>query len=479
MDQFLGLIILGLIIWFIYMMRTRNKVRSTSASVTKQNTSQGSNLNIDGENITVTLVGSRGQVRVSNFSVFDIDSINLMKPTSRKNGVIQFVLKSGLTTEPLEILSRNSAVLDQVIAEIERILESDSEDGFGSPPSENSSGKPSVQFDGRLRTTELEYLSIDESNPYEQAIIQIDEPEFAVVDLETTGLYPDGGDRIVEIAIVVMNSRGEVLSDWSSMINPGRKISATKVHGLTDQDVANSPNFSEVAAKVNELLANRIFVAHNASFDYRFVRRELGTSGIDLDPARFPVFDTMSLATRTFPNIPNKKMESLLSEMQLDLSSLPGRGAHSALTDAHAGAQVLSLYLRNGRQQVLDSVNWPLLQTWTKPKILSTAEVLEMDRLKNAEDEFMASLVTNPPELIEIQKFTEVYFTGFMPEQEVLINKFTKEWEVVRALRVTKKKCVLVVTAETGRASGAVKSAMKWDIPVVALEHVSRVSIVD
>ena len=66
-----------------------------------------------------------------------------------------------------------------------------------------------------------------------------------------------------------------------------------------------------------------------------------------------------------------------------------------------------------------------------------------------------------------------------MPEQEILINKFIKEWEVVRAIRVTKKKCSLVVTADTGRASGAVKSAMKWDIPVVALEHVSIISVVD
>ena len=402
-----------------------------------------------------------------------------MKPTSRKNGVIQFVLKSGLITEPLEIQSRNSSVLDEVLLEIERILEDDSEDNFGSGQTNKSAGKPIVQFDGRLRTTELEYLSIDESKPFEQAIIQMDEPEFAVVDLETTGLYPDSGDRIVEIAIVVMNSRGEVLRDWSSKIHPGRKISATKVHGLTDQDVADSPKFAEVASKVSELLSNRIFVAHNASFDYRFIGKELAASGINLEPKRFPVFDTMALATKTFPNIPNKKMETLLGEMRIDLSALPGRGAHSALTDAHAGAQVLALYLRNGRQQVLDAVNWPLLQTWSKPRILSTAEVAEMDRQQLIEDEFMASLISSPPEIIEIHKLTEVYFTGFMPEQEALITKFTSEWEVVRALRVTKKKCTLVVTAETTRASGAVKNAMKWDVPVVALEHVSKVTVVD
>lgn len=479
MEQFFGLLILGLIIWFIYMYRTRNKTGTASATPKQTNFPQGSTFHIDGENITVTLLGAKGNTRVSKFSVFEIESINLMKPTSRKNGVIQFVLKSGMITEPLEIQNRNRAVLDEVLDEIQRILRGDSEDEFSSTRPDQSIGKQRVPFEGRLRTTELEYLSIDESNPFESAIIQIDDPEFAVVDIETTGLYPDGGDRIVEIAIVVTNSLGEVLSDWSSRVNPGRKIAATKVHGLTDQDVANSPTFTEVASKVNELLSNRIFVAHNASFDYRFIKRELGTSGIELDPTRFPVFDTMSLATKTFPNIPNKKMESILSEMRLDLSVLPGRGAHSALTDAHAGAQVLGLYLRNGRQQVLDAVNWPLLQTWSKPRILTTAEVEKIDSQKRIEEQFMDSLLSNPQELIEIRKFTEVYFTGFMPEQEILINKFIKEWEVVRAIRVTKKKCSLVVTADTGRASGAVKSAMKWDIPVVALEHVSIISVVD
>lgn len=479
MEQFFGLLVLALIIWFIYMMRSRKKDSRNLSATKSQNVSTGSSFNLQGENITVTLIGPKGNQRVSRFSVFDIETINLMKPTSRKNGMIQFVLKSGMVTEPLEVESKSRALLDEALAEIERVLEGTADSQFNSGQEFEQTSNLQVQFDGRLRTHELEYIAPNKENPYDQAIIQIDDPEFAVVDVETTGLYPDNGDRIVEIAVVVMNSHGDVLSDWSSTINPLRKMGATAVHGLTDKDVEGSPTLKDVAPKIIEIISNRIFVAHNASFDYRFIRKELLAAGIELEPSRFPVFDTMSLATKTFPGIPNKKMESLLAVMQLDISSLPGRGSHSALTDAHAGAQILSLYLHNNRQAVLDAVNWPLLQTWSKPRILTNAEVLAIDEKKRIEDEFMSSLLSNPPLEIQIQKFTEVYFTGFMPEQEVLIQQFTRQWQVTRAERVTKKKCSLVVTAETSRASGAVKSAMKWDIPVIALEHASKIRPAD
>lgn len=475
MDQFFGLLVLGLIIWFIFMMRTRNKQTEAKSSSKPQTVSKGSTFHLDGENITVSLVGAKGNIRVSKFSVFEIETINLMKPTTRKNGMIQFVLNSGMITEPLEVDRSNRFALEEAMSEIERILENSS-DPFSRTQPDASSSKPSVQFDGRLRTNELEFISIDEANPFEQAIIQLDNPEFAVVDVETTGLYPDGGDRIVEIAIVVIDSRGKLICEWSSIINPGRKVNSTQIHGLTDSDVSASPKFDEVAKKVFELISNKIFVAHNASFDYRFIRKELGAAGLEIEPLRFPVFDTMSLASKNFANIPNKKMESLLEAMELDLSTLPGRGAHSALTDAHACARILDLYLQNNRQAVLDAVSWPLLQAWTKPRILSSAEVTVLDNQKKSEAEFMTSLLLAPTEEIRIQKFSEVYFTGFMPEQEILIQQLTKKWEVTRAVRVTKKKCTLVVTADTQRASGAVKNAMKWDIPVVALQHASWVN---
>lgn len=475
MDQFVNLVILGLGVWLLVTLSSRNKSSSSKASNRLSNQVKGSTFNLNGEYVTVSLIDPKGKERISKFSVFEIEKINLMKPTQKKNGKIQFILKSGLSTEPLEIDSKYRDALDEAISEIEQILASGSGSEFAQTRNDKSSNKTPVHFDGRLKTQELEYLAADAASPYQQTVIQLDDPEFAFVDVETTGLHFERGDRIVEVGVVITNSSGEFLSEWSSTINPGRRISATHIHGLTDSDFTDSPNLGEVGAQLLELLSGRIFVAHNASFDYKFIQNELKSYGYELDPARFAVFDTMSLATKILPGLPNKKMETLIEAINLDISTLPGRGPHSALTDAYAGAHVLALYLRNNRQAVLDAVTWPLIAGWSKPKILTTEEFLGQEESKSAENTFMSALASEPSTEILIQKNTEVYFTGFMSEQEYLIDRYTRQWKVTRAERVTKKRCSLVVTAETERASNAVKNAMKWDIPVVALIHIEKV----
>ncbi len=93
---------------------------------------------------------------------------------------------------------------------------------------------------------------------------------YAIVDIETTGGYADN-HRITEIAIYHHNGI-EVTDHFYTLVNPGRKIPQyiTGLTGITTEMVAGAPPFEEVAESILRLLEDRIFVAHNAHFDYSF-----------------------------------------------------------------------------------------------------------------------------------------------------------------------------------------------------------------
>jgi hypothetical protein len=96
---------------------------------------------------------------------------------------------------------------------------------------------------------------------------------FAVVDVETTGLSPRS-DRVVEVAIVRISPDGEITGEWSSRINPEGPVGATHIHGIRQQDVADSPLFHEVIPTLNARLAGLALAAHNAKFDVAFLGSE-------------------------------------------------------------------------------------------------------------------------------------------------------------------------------------------------------------
>lgn len=105
---------------------------------------------------------------------------------------------------------------------------------------------------------------------------------YAVVDVETTGLFPGGTDRIIEVAVVHVSPDGERERSWTTLLNPGRDLGPQHVHGIAAADVLGAPTFGDVAGTLAELLAGRVFVAHNASFDARFVAAEYAALGFDV-----------------------------------------------------------------------------------------------------------------------------------------------------------------------------------------------------
>ncbi|MBP8244569.1 MAG: 3'-5' exonuclease, partial [Chitinophagaceae bacterium] len=106
---------------------------------------------------------------------------------------------------------------------------------------------------------------------------------YAIVDIETTGSYA-AANGITEISIQLSDGQ-TVTGQYNTLINPGQPIPPyiSAMTGISNQMVAKAPRFEEVAEKVFELLQGRIFIAHNVSFDYSFVKSHLREAGFELN----------------------------------------------------------------------------------------------------------------------------------------------------------------------------------------------------
>src|SRR5258706_14061519 len=108
-------------------------------------------------------------------------------------------------------------------------------------------------------------------------------PRLAFVDLETSGLSPSIG-RITEIGVITVDATG--VAEWTTLINPGIRISERSrlFNGIADEIVASVPRFKDIASDLAQRLAGRLFIAHNARFDFGFLRSEFNRAGIAFQP---------------------------------------------------------------------------------------------------------------------------------------------------------------------------------------------------
>lgn len=153
--------------------------------------------------------------------------------------------------------------------------------------------------------------------------------EFVAFDLETTGKIP-GSDKIIEIGLVkFVNSK--VVDKFQTFVNPEVLIPAetTQVHGITDEMVKNAPLIQEVLPKIVDFVGNYILVAHNASFDVGFLEWEFRYHKIPT-PAG-PVLDTLALARRLIPGLPNYRLSTLVAHFKLKAPRF-----HRAVDDAQS-----------------------------------------------------------------------------------------------------------------------------------------------
>ncbi|MFF2210325.1 TerD family protein [Streptomyces antibioticus] len=97
--------------------------------------------------------------------------------------------------------------------------------------------------------------------------------DWALVDVETSGLRP-GRDRVLSLAVLTLDARGNRTGEFSTLLNPGCDPGPVHIHGLTPARLAGAPTFEDVAPRVGALLRGRVLVAHNAQFDYDFLAHE-------------------------------------------------------------------------------------------------------------------------------------------------------------------------------------------------------------
>lgn len=168
-----------------------------------------------------------------------------------------------------------------------------------------------------------------------------------VLDTETTGFYPDKGDRIVEIGAVELFNHLPTRRTFHVYINPERAMpeEAFAVHGLGDDFLRDKPKFAEIAGAFIDFIGDDAkLIIHNASFDMKFLNAELQRAGHSALPWARAV-DTLAMARDKFPGGQNS-LDALCRRFGVDNS---GRELHGALLDSELLAEVY-LELIGGRQ---------------------------------------------------------------------------------------------------------------------------------
>ena len=168
-------------------------------------------------------------------------------------------------------------------------------------------------------------------------------------DTETTGLDPQLGHRVIEVAALELLNDLPTGRHFHALIHPEREIpeDATRIHGFTLADLAGSPHFGEVVDELLEFFGDDNLIAHNAPFDFAFLDGEFGRIGRPpLSSAR--MIDTLTLAKARFPGMPNS-LDALCRRFAIDLSA---RTTHNALLDCRLLADVY-VELTGGRQRGL------------------------------------------------------------------------------------------------------------------------------
>ncbi len=156
--------------------------------------------------------------------------------------------------------------------------------------------------------------------------------KYAVVDLEATSASTTA--QIIQVGIVIVE-QGQIVQTYQTDVNPHEALTQHIIDltGITDQQLAQAPDFSQVAGDIFQLIQDCIFVAHNVKFDANLLAEQLFLEGYEL---RTPRVDTVELSQVFFPTLERYRLSDLAKYLDLDLTQ-----AHTAIADAYATAQLL------------------------------------------------------------------------------------------------------------------------------------------
>ncbi len=176
---------------------------------------------------------------------------------------------------------------------------------------------------------------------------KIDEEEFVVFDIETTGLNSHT-NKIIEIGAVKIKA-GRIIDRYSQLINPGISIPyhITEITSITNEQVANQPKIDEVIGKFVDFIGDAVLVAHNAPFDMGFIKRDIKEYlNIDLENS---VIDTLQMARDLFPDFKKYGLGDLNKSLGLALEK-----HHRAVDDSQATANMFIIFLEKYKEKGIE-----------------------------------------------------------------------------------------------------------------------------
>jgi len=175
--------------------------------------------------------------------------------------------------------------------------------------------------------------------------------EFCILDFETTGLYPQFGDRIVEYAYLVVKN-GQIIDRGEGLVNPNRPMNpgATNANGITDEMLRGKPRFDQVGGGLWHAIKNRVLVAHNARFDLNCFAHECKKVG--WKQPDFQAIDSLKLSRSLLTGQPNNQLKTLANMVGHSWSG----DAHRAMADVEALFTIMD-YLFSQFTNKLNSIN--------------------------------------------------------------------------------------------------------------------------
>ncbi|GAB3987302.1 hypothetical protein GCM10029978_105540 [Actinoallomurus acanthiterrae] len=168
---------------------------------------------------------------------------------------------------------------------------------------------------------------------------------FAVLDVETTGLHPERGARVCEIAVVRMRGNGEVVDEYATLISPQCAIRNDVYHGITDAHVSGAPTFGQVAGDVLARLGNAIVVGHNLEYEQRFLAAEFARMGLRLQ-------GVPGLCTMVAARFHLDRYTYRLPDIATLVTDEWPAAQHTALGDARATGLVLTALINQAPQRL-------------------------------------------------------------------------------------------------------------------------------
>ena len=196
-----------------------------------------------------------------------------------------------------------------------------------------------------------------------------------VIDFETTGLSPNLGERTIEVGAVLIQN-DQIIGRYQSLMNPGVRISGfiESYTGITNRMLASAPSIKEVMGELKEFIGSYQLVAHNASFDSRFLDAEFAR----INHKRKNEFAcSLMMARRIYPEAPNHKLETLVRYKNLKTDGVH----HRALADAEMTAHLWMRMIEDIKQKYnFEHIPFSIIQKISKTPKNKVPETLKKMR---------------------------------------------------------------------------------------------------